>query len=74
MPNPDSSIEDLRALWHEGQTLGAIVVIDGPYITDKPDTRCALLCSTVGDNSIIRCPLTKQEAINLSRALIESVS
>lgn len=63
----------LKGLWKDGVAAGVVAFIDGVQKGDPPDTKCAVICS-VADKTIVRCALTKQRAINLSRALIEAVS
>lgn len=63
---------DKRSIWESSQIVATISIIDGPMAGDKPQTRCAVICS-VANVGVVRAPLTKQEAINLSRALIEAV-
>lgn len=62
----------LRAMWNAAQTPGSIVMIDSAQKSDPPRAICALIFS-VADKSIVRCALSRQRAINLSRLLIEAV-
>ena len=67
------SIETFRQIWHAGNQRGKIVILEGAQEDEAGDIRVGMIVST-DDMQMIRVALTKQETINLSRALIESVS
>lgn len=67
------SIEVHRQIWRAGADLGKIVIIDGPQEGEAHDIRCGVVVST-DDGRMIRVPMTKQFALNLSRTLLESVT
>lgn len=68
-----ASIDTLREIWRTGNQRGKIVILEGAQEGDAPDIRVGMIIST-DDNHLVRVALTKQEAINLSRALMEAVT
>jgi cellulose biosynthesis protein BcsQ len=65
--------EHLRQLWATVQQRGKIVIIDSPGPGDKDETRTAIIVSTDA-GLLIRVELTKTEGVNLSRAIVDSVT
>lgn len=65
------SIDGLRAVWADGKQRGRIVILEGAQKGDAADVTVGMIVTT-DDGYLVRVALSKSEAINLSRTLVES--
>lgn len=64
------SIKELRQIWAIGQHRGRIDILEGPQAGDAAGTSIAVIVSGAA-GQLIRVALSKPEAHNLARALLE---
>lgn len=66
-------VEDLRLIWALSQARGRIVILDSPQTGDPEGTKVGIIVSVI-KGELVRVAMTRVEALNFARALVESVT
>ena len=69
----ESRTNEAHAAFHAARKDGTVSMIDGPQGYDKHGTVAAVVIG-LKDGTVVRCALTRDETLNLARALLSEVS